>query len=274
MNRNYYSVLMSVYDGDYPEFLKQSMESIFVQTAPTDDFVLVCDGQLTDDLNRVLNDYSNSYKSLHIVRMSENKGLAEALNFGLGFCKHEIVARMDSDDIAMPHRIERQLAKLDGVAVLGSAVLEFHHSVNDAKTLRITPSENSEIHKFAKRRNPFNHPSVMFRKSAVLEVGGYEKFMLCEDYQLWIKILMSGGKGKNIPEPLLYMRVGSGLYERRGGYSYFKTMHSFRRWLRQINFITSIDYFVLVLAHAISCVVPTGLRGILYGRFLRNVKVE
>jgi glycosyltransferase involved in cell wall biosynthesis len=174
---------MAVYAGENSDFLRQSMESIFSQTLPTDDFVLVCDGLLTSSLDETIDYFVREYPSvLKIVRMPKNQGLAAALNVGLNRCVHDIIAGMDSDDIALPEQMARQLAQMEGFDIVGGAVLEFSHSPKDAKTLRTTPAKHESIVKFARCSNPFNHPCVMYRKSAVLRAGGYEKFPLCEDY--------------------------------------------------------------------------------------------
>jgi glycosyltransferase involved in cell wall biosynthesis len=266
---------MSVYAKERADFLDHSMGSIFSQTVPPNDFVLVCDGALTPDLDKVIEKHKEKYPDiLQIVRMPENKGLAEALNFGLVHCKYEIVARMDSDDVARPNRMERQLGEFEGVDILGSAVMEFHDTPGDAKTMRITPADFDSILRSAKRRNPFNHPSVMYKKSVVLNAGGYENYSLCEDYHLWVKVFISGGRGKNITEPLVYMRVGSGLYKRRGGLSYFKSMLHFRNWLRKVGFIGTKDFCITVIGHTVSSFMPDFARGILYRKFMRSrVKV-
>lgn len=269
--RTPFSVLMSVYAAENPDFLHQSMGSIFAQTLPTDDFVLVCDGELTPELDSVIASFAMDYYStLKVVKLSTNQGLAAALNFGLQHCKHDIVARMDSDDIAMPHRMETQLAQMAGVDILGSSVLEFTNHPTDANTIRNTPTTDDAIKKFARRRNPFSHPSVMFRKSTVLKAGGYENFPLCEDYQLWVKIFRNGGKGKNISDPLLYMRVGNGMYKRRGGFGYLRTMVKFRHWLLKTGFTSMSDFCISVASHIVSCFAPSCARKFMYHSLLRN----
>ena len=260
-----YSVLMSVYAGENSEFFKSSIESMLAQTVPTDDFILVCDGPLTPALDKVIAEF----EELKVMRLPQNQGLAEALNIGLRHCKYELVARMDSDDISLPHRIEQQL-KLNK-DIVGSAIQEFISKPGDASTLRSLPTDQTNILRFAKRRNPFNHPSVLYRKSAVLKAGGYENYPLCEDYQLWVKMLMAGNSAANIPEPLVYMRVGSGLYKRRGGISYFKIMLKFRRWMYGIGFSGPIDFCYCLLVHAVSCFAPDSLRRFIYTKLLRVV---
>ena len=268
-----YSVLMAVYSGERSEFLHESLESMFAQSDPTDDFVLVCDGPLTSELDKVVTHYESKHPGIfHVTRLSENLGLAGALNSGLTHCKHDWVVRMDSDDIAMHHRFERlmRLQKETGADIVGSAVFEFEKAIGDTGITRSPPADHENIKRFARRRNPFNHPSVMFRKSAVLRVGGYDEYPLFEDYQLWVKMLQAGYIAANEPEPLLHMRIGSGMHKRRGGISYFRTMLHFRAWMKKTGFINSFDFAVCVLIHGLSCLLPNPARRWLYNGVLRK----
>jgi glycosyltransferase involved in cell wall biosynthesis len=256
-----YSVLMSVYARENPEFLRLSIESMLNQTVVTDDFVLVCDGPLTQELDDVI----NGYKQLNIRRQETNQGLSAALNYGLQFCKEEYVARMDSDDIAVLNRCEKQLPLMEQYDIVGGWVEEFRGAPGDLGIKRATTETG--IAQFARRRNPFNHPTVMFRKSKVL--GYTNDYPLAEDYHLWVRMLMNDCTGRNIPEVLVNMRVGNGLYNRRSGLKYFKDMLRFRKWLHKIGFTTVTDYTVCVIGHAIMCLSPGWVRKWLYEKRLR-----
>lgn len=266
-----YSVLMSVYAGEEGEFFAQSIASILAQTLPPAEFVIVCDGPLTPQLNDVIATHESS-EIFRIIRIEKNVGLAEALQTGLAHCQNEYIARMDSDDISAPKRIERQLALLerDGLDIVGCTVEEFFETPGDLQTLRKVPETLHKIRKFARRRNPFNHPSIVYKKSTVFAAGGYEKFPLCEDYHLWVKMLRRGATAANIPEPLVFMRTGSGMYNRRGGWKYFKTMLRFRRWLRQIGFSGNLDFLYCMAGHLVSCFAPNFLRRWMYIGFFRT----
>lgn len=163
------------------------------------------------------------YPYLKVLSLVTNRGLGKALNEGLKYCSHELVARMDTDDIAMPERFEKQLAvfkKYPDIDVVGAWINEFEDNVSNIKSVRKLPELPDDIRQFAKRRNPINHPVVMFRKSAVLAAGGYRHFPLFEDYYLWIRMLMNGAKFYNIQESLLYFRFSSEMFKRRGGWKY------------------------------------------------------
>ena len=202
-----YSVLMSVYYKEKPEYLQQAIESIQNQTYPTDDFVLVCDGPLTSELNTIIKEKQDEMGNiLNVIHIEKNSGLGKALNEGIKHCKNELVARMDSDDIAYPERCERQIAIFKSqpkISICSGIVEEFSSVPTIIEARRVPPETNTEIVQFAKKRNPFNHPCVMYKKSAVEAVGSYQDFYLLEDYYLWLRMLMAGYQGYNIQKPLL-----------------------------------------------------------------------
>lgn len=269
-----YSVLMSVYDKENPEFLRLSLDSMFSQTVQTDDFVLVCDGPLTESLDAVVAEFSAKYGSvLNVVRLERNVGLTGALNEGLECCKNELIARMDSDDYAVPNRCELQLkafAEDPELVIVGGFISEFEGTPSNVVSVKTMPCTHSEILRYAKKRSPFNHPTVMYRKSSVLSLGGYPNLPLHEDYALWVHMLMAGSKGYNIPEVLCSMRVDSGLYARRGGLRYCKTVVAFRRYMLKNKFCNLGEFLLSAGAVAFACLLPVWLRKILYRLFLRR----
>ncbi len=264
-----YSVLMSVYDKENAEYLKLAMKSMFEQTVLTDDFVLVCDGPLTEALDSVIEEMSQTYGDiLNVVRLEVNSGLGNALNEGLMHCKNELVARMDSDDVSMPNRCEKQLEVFrhnEELAVCSGVIVEFEGTIHQEIGRRCVPKSHEEICRFSRKRNPFNHPAVMFRKTYVEQVGGYkETYHLFEDYYLWIRMLMKGYKGYNIQSPLLYMRSTKDMYKRRGGCAYAKDMLRFHKWMKQEGWSSFADYLSGAVPHGIVCVLPNGIRKIVY----------
>lgn len=220
MMQKKYSVLMSVYKNENSEYFRQAIESMVSQTVEPDEFVIVKDGPLTDELNCVIEEYKNRYENLfNIVELEKNQGLGRALAFGIENCKNEYIARMDSDDIAAPNRAEKELKILNEnpeVDVIGSIVADFEDDIKDIMCYHLFPEKHSEIYKFAKKRNPCNHSSIMMKKSKILEVGNYKEYLYFEDYDLWIRMLMAGHKFYNIQEPLIYMRTEEGFFNRRG----------------------------------------------------------
>lgn len=269
-----YSVLMSVYYKEHPEYLRQSMQSMYDQTIPTDDFVLVCDGPLTLALDTVITDMQQAFGSrLHVVRLLKNGGLGNALNVGIQQCKHNLVARMDSDDVSRPERCERQLAVFRAhpeFSLVSGIVEEFSDTIDHVTVRRIVPEQQADILAFAKKRNPFNHPCIMYKKSAVQEVGSYQDFYLLEDYYLWIRMLQHGFIGYNLQEPLLWMRAGSDMYKRRGGWKYVQSQRNLFKYMAQTGFITGSQYQIQSLVRLIGAVVPNWLRAILFKTMFRK----
>lgn len=266
---NRYSVLMSVYHKEKAEYLREAMESIHTQTVSTDDFVLVCDGPLNEELDAVIAQMQVKFGSvLQVIRLEKNSGLGNALNTGLKYCKNDIVARMDSDDISLPDRCEKELAIFERqpqIAIVSGLILEFQDSPEMITGKREVPEQHDEILRFSRKRNPFNHPAVMFRKSAVEKAGGYkETYHLFEDYYLWVRMLQCGSVGYNIPTSVLYMRTSPDMYMRRGGKNYAKAMLHFRRWMVQTGWIGNMEFITGALPHAMVCILPNRVRGMIY----------
>lgn len=269
-----YSVLMSVYHKEKPEYLKQAIESIQTQTISTNDFVLVCDGPLNEQLDGVIATKQQEMgDTLNVVRLAKNGGLGNALNEGIKYYKNELVARMDSDDIAYPNRCEKQIAVFNThseVSICSGIVEEFTTDPNTVDTKRVPPETNAEIVEFAKKRNPFNHPCVMYKKSAVEAVGSYQDFYLLEDYYLWLRMLMTGYQGYNIQEPLLHMRAGSDMYLRRAGWKYARTQARLFKFMKKQRFIGVGQYIKSCVIRSGSSLAPNWLRKFMFEKVLRK----
>lgn len=268
-----YSVLMSVYFKEKPEYLRQSMDSIYNQTVKTNDFVLVCDGPLSDELDAVIEEMQLKFGSvLNVVRLEKNSGLGNALNAGLKHCKNELVARMDSDDISYPDRCEKQLSLFNSkpeVSICSGIVEEFSLSPDVVDAKRVLPEYHQEILEFAKSRNPFNHPCVMYKKASVEAVSSYQDFYLLEDYYLWIRMLMAGYKGYNIQEPLLHMRAGSEMYKRRAGCRYALSQIRLFYFLKLNNFISLCSFAKICLIRVVISLIPNEIRKFVFEKLLR-----
>ena len=269
-----YSVLMSVYHKENAEYLHTAMDSIWDQTIPTDDFVLVCDGTLNEGLDAVIEKMEKEHPdTLHVVQLEKNGGLGNALNEGIKHCKHDLVARMDSDDISRQDRCERQLKVFQerpDISVVSGIVEEFTVSISEIEARRVPPETQEEIITFAKKRNPFNHPCVMYKKSAVEAAGGYQDFYLLEDYYLWIRMLQNGTIGYNLQEPLLWMRAGSEMYKRRAGWKYAKSQKALFKYMKDSGFISGSQYIKSVAVRTASSITPNCLREFMFKRAMRK----
>ena len=270
-----YCVLMSVYRKEKAEFFRTAAESMISQTVKPSQIVIVCDGPLTSELDReVYRLESENPGLIDVVRLSANVGLAGALNAGLKECRFEYVARMDSDDISLPERCELQLKSMrkHGSDICSATVAEFREDPNVIEAYKTLPVTHKEILEYSKTRNPFNHPCVMFRRSAVLRAGRYEDYRYFEDYQLWVKLLMSGAKGHNIAKPLLLMRTGSGMYSRRGGKEYLGYARRMEQFKLSEGFCTKEEYLRRMTAFTVFALSPPRARKKLYKAFLRKRK--
>lgn len=269
-----YSVLMSVYHKEKPEYLKQAIESIQAQTYPTDDFVLVCDGPLNSELDAAITTKQQEMNGvLKVYRLDKNEGLGNALNAGINHCKNELVARMDSDDVAYPDRCEKQIDVFNThpeVSICSGIVEEFTTDPEVVDARRALPETNAKIMEFAKKRNPFNHPCVMYKKSAVEAAGSYKDFYLLEDYYLWLRMLMAGYQGYNIQEPLLHMRAGSDMYMRRAGWKYAKTQAKLFKFMKDSGFIGNGQYIKSCVIRSGSALAPNWLRKFMFEKVLRK----
>ena len=269
-----YSVLMPVYAGSRPEYLKESIDSMLAQTLPPDDFVVVCDGPVGDEINTVLASYG---ASLRVVRGKNHAGLGHTLNGGLRFCKNDVVARMDDDDIAAPDRCEKQIKILEEhpeTGIVSAYVAEFSGGdPANVRSVRAVPETQEEILRFARHRTPFNHPAVMFRKQAVLTAGGYRPMEKHEDYYLWVRMLQAGVKGYNLQEPLVYMRASDEMFSRRGGAAHFRTALTFEKYLLESDFISFPEYLRnLSERFVVEMLIPDAVRAKLYRSVLRRIR--
>lgn len=269
-----YSVLMSVYYKERPEWLDEAIKSMLTQTLPPNEFVIIKDGKLTAKLDGVIDKYVNGYPDLfNVVELESNCGLGVALSKGVEACKNDIIARMDSDDIALPERCEREmkcLADDSSLQIVGSSVMEFCESVDNTISFRKLPETNDEINAFARKRCPFAHPSVMYRKQAVLDAGNYRHYPYFEDYDLWIRMLQKGNKCINLSDCLVYMRVNDDFYKRRGGVRYLKNVLKFKKEQYKSGFYSFKDYVISAGSHTIVCLMPNFLRDFVYKKMLRK----
>lgn len=268
-----FSVLISIYSKERPEYFRQCLNSIINQSVPPNEIVIVEDGPLTEELYDVISEYSNRYREIKINKLEKNYGLGKALNFGLGFCTNDLVARMDTDDIAMPNRFEKQLSvfeKYPQVEVVSSWIDEFDSSPQNIISTRKLPQYSYEIYQYAKKRCPINHPAVMFKKKSIQFAGGYLSFPLFEDYYLWIRLLINGAKFYNIQESLLLFRTSPEMYQRRGGLKYIRDEMRFQNLIKKLGFISFGDYIQNLFIRLFVRIVPNSTRRLIYNRFLRE----
>lgn len=269
-----YSVLMSLYKKEKPEYLRLAIDSMLNQTVAPDEIVIVKDGLLASELDSVLTEYHEKHPEiLNIVGYEKNRGLGLALNYGLRHCRNELVARMDTDDISKPKRCEKQLQAFERrpeLAIVGAWVDEFTNTPDQITSTRAVPTNSDEIYQFAKKRSAFNHPAVMYRKSAVLAQNGYADLRRNQDVDLFGRMLYAGNKAENIGEALLWFRSNDDLAKRRKSWdntwSYIDTIRRFWR----MGYSSFSDYVMIAVAQTGMFLMPVKLQHWVYKKFLRK----
>ena len=271
-----FSIITSVYKNDKPEFIREALDSMLVhQSVKPSEIVLVQDGPVPYELSRVLLEYKAKYgKVLNVIGLDKNGGLGNALRIGVEKSKYDILARMDSDDICLPDRFEKQLKYLEDhpdCDIVGGQMTEFIGSPNNIIGRRNVPLTNDEIYKFMKSRCGLNHVTVMFRKKSVLKVGNYQDWFWNEDYYLWVRMMMAGCKFANIPEVAVNVRSGSDQYARRGGKNYFDSEIGIKKLMLKNGMITKKEYIVNYIERLIiQLMLPNIIRGWVFRTFARN----
>lgn len=270
-----YSVLMSVYRGDAPDFFRQSLESIFSQTVQPDEVVLVCDGKLSEELDAVIDEYSGKFADiLRPVRLVECKGTAHAANTGLDECKNEYIMKMDSDDICVPDRAEKQmtyLAQHPDISILGGYIEEFDSDSGERIGLREPPLGDAEIRKFARRRSPFNNQTLVYKKSYAKKIGGYsDELARCEDYDFMVRMLVGGAKAANLPEVLVKYRVNHENLTRRRNFKNTKSFIAVRKKIHKMGYSSFWDFLLPCMGQIILFITPSFMTGFLYKIMLRK----
>ena len=269
-----FSVLMSIYKKENTEYFKQAMDSVINQTLAPEQIVLVRDGEVPELLQQTIDEYLQKYPELFTyVPLEQNGGLGNALNLGLNYCRNELVARMDTDDICIPDRFEKQIAVFKEnpeIDIVGGNIAEFSETVDKILDFRVVPKTHEEISKMLKTRSPFNHVTVMFKKQAVLNAGNYQHFHFVEDWYLWIRMYLSGCKFANLDENLCFVRV-TDMSDRRGGYKYYKSLKNLLKYMREKKMIGFFSYTKSkIIRFGQAVILPNKLRAWAYKKFLRR----
>lgn len=268
-----FSVLMSLYYKERPEYLRESLDSVFNQTITPTEVVIVEDGPLTAGLYAILDEFKQLHDNIKIVKLATNSGLGIALAKGLEKCKSELVARMDTDDISKRDRFEKQVKFMDmheDIDICSSWIDEFEDTPTNIISVKRVPESHEDIIKFMRRRSPINHPSVIFKKKAVIKAGNYQYFHLFEDWYLWARMYALGSKFANIQESLLLFRTSKDMYKRRGGWKYAINGAKFQWTLHRLGVISVAQAVINAIERGIVCIAPNKLRQLLYTVFLRE----
>ena len=271
-----FSALISVYKNDKPDDFRSALASVTSnQTLKPSEVVLVVDGPVPEDVSKIIFDAEGTNKGVfRIVRFEQNQGLGIALQKGMEAASNDIVIRMDSDDIAVPCRFEKQVQYMEShpdVAICGGQIEEFVDDESNIVGKRSVPCSDEEIRSYMKSRCPFNHMTVALRRSEVLRAGNYQPWFWNEDYSLWIRMMMAGCKFANLPDTLVHVRVGKDMYARRGGVKYFKSEAKIQSFMLKNQLISLPRYIFNVLARlAVQVLMPNWLRGFVFQKLFRK----
>lgn len=259
---------MSCYKGDKPNELKDAINSIFRSTIVPDEFILVTDGPIDSELEKVVSSAVKKYPSIKRIPIENNVGLGNALRIGLNYCSHNLVARMDADDINLPDRFEQQIQvfnKNSKVTVCGMQIEEFGD--NDTRRfIRKVPLTSKDIKKYSKLRNPFNHVTIMFNKEKILKVGSYEQVPFFEDYFLWIKCLNANYKVLNLNIVGVKVRAGLDMTFRRKGIDYIKHEVYFFKKAMELKYINKYEFILALFLRT-----PPRLLGGFFLKFYKKI---
>lgn len=270
-----FSVLVSVYKKEKPQNLIQCFDSLLQQSLPANEWVVVEDGPLTEGLYRVLDLYEKQYpKLIKRVKIPNHVGLGAALAEGIRHCSCELIARMDADDVACKERFERQInlfLRKPELDICGSWIEEFEGDLENVVSRRKVPVKEQDIRKYQKRRDAFNHVTVMYKKQAVLDAGNYKSVPLMEDTVLWAQMLQNNAHCANIPEYFVKVRVDKDYYERRGGWAYFKQYRQGKQEVLKTGFTDHWDYYSTVLAQFFVALAPMSVRSFVFKHFLHRM---
>ena len=271
-----FSVITSVYKNDKPEYIRVALDSLLVQqTVKPDEIVLVQDGPVSHETSKLLLEYKDNYgEKLNVIKLTQNKGLGNALMLGVENAKYDIVARMDSDDICAPDRFEKQLAYLEShpeCDIVGGQITEFIDTSDNIVGKREVPCDNEAIYHYMRSRCALNHPTVMFKKKAVLDAGNYQDWFWNEDYYMWIRMMEQGCVFANLPDVLVNMRSGLDQYGRRGGKKYFDSEIGIKKLMLEKGMITRKEYIMnYIQRFIIQLILPNSVRGWVFRTFARK----
>jgi glycosyltransferase involved in cell wall biosynthesis len=269
--RSEFSLLLAVWAGDRPDFLAEAFGStVLRQTRRPDHVLIVQDGPVGDDLTSMIADLARtSPVPTDVLRLEQNIGLGPALDAGLAACRYDVVARMDADDISLPERFAVQLPVIEaGADIVGSGLLEFGAHPDDIVGRRTPPTDPDRIRARARFADPFNHPTVVYRREAVRRAGGYQDLALMEDYLLFARMIAAGARVANVAEPLVKYRVGAGAYARRGGTGLLRSELAIQRRFRELGFTTRWQFVRNVVVRGGYRLVPEAVRRFAYRRVI------
>ncbi|MEG5549641.1 glycosyltransferase [Enterobacter wuhouensis] len=261
-----FTTLLSLYYKEKPEYLYQCLLSINNNTLKPDQVVIVYDGPIGEELSTVVNEFT-PLLNINIVELPENVGLGKALNYGMTFCQNNLVLRMDTDDVCLPDRFEQQvflMKQYPNVALSGGAINEFNEDMTCSQGIRFSVCTHEQIKEYCKKRSPFNHMTVAFRKDVIQSVGGYQHHFLMEDYNLWLRVIAAGYETLNLNKVLVNVRAGQNMISRRRGFAYVKSEIRLAKLKYELKIDNIFNILICSAMRIVPRLLPTPLLGLVY----------
>ncbi|MBR7714726.1 glycosyltransferase [Acinetobacter nosocomialis] len=270
-----FSVLSSIYHKEDPLHFNACMESIWDnQTLKPTEIILIEDGPLTPELDKVIAQWQEKLgKILRIKKLEKNVGTGKAKNIGLQECTYDIVCIVDTDDIYVAERFEKQIEFLKHnpeISIIGGQILEFVEDIHRPTGMRKVPLSNEDLKNYAKKQSPFNNMTITYRKSHILEVGGYQHHLWMEDYNLFLRVIAKGYKIQNLADVLVYARIDNGMHGRRKGFQYIKSEKQLLDLKKQLKLQNPVYANMLFLIRSAFRLLPANMLGKIYNTFLRK----
>ncbi len=270
-----FSVLSSIYHKEDPLHFNACMESIWDnQTLKPTEIILIEDGPLTPELDKVIAQWQEKLgKILRIKKLEKNVGTGKAKNIGLQECTYDIVCIVDTDDIYVAERFEKQIEFLKHnpeISIIGGQILEFVEDIHTPTGMRKVPLSNEDLKNYAKKQSPFNNMTITYRKSHILEVGGYQHHLWMEDYNLFLRVIAKGYKIQNLADVLVYARIDNGMHGRRKGFQYIKSEKQLLDLKKQLKLQNPVYANMLFLIRSAFRLLPANVLGKIYNTFLRK----
>ncbi|WP_270190970.1 glycosyltransferase [Holdemania filiformis] len=269
-----YSVLMTVYKNDNPRWVDLALQSMLEQTVIPSEIVLIEDGPVSEEIESVISKYiAFNSVPIRLYKNDVNIGLGATLKKGVELCRFNYIARMDSDDVSEKTRCEKILKLMvenPKISLAGSDVAEFEGDISNIKAYVRLPQNMEDILRFAKKRVPIRHPSIIFKKDDVLEVGNYKPLLRSQEYDLVIRMLIKGKIISNVNEILLYQRIDDNFYKRRGGLKKGITLAKQRYDFYKYGFYNYFEFLLFASINVGMSIMPNGLRAIIYQKLLRK----
>lgn len=268
-----FSATIGCYKNDNPNDFEVAFLSIYNQTVRPDEIIITVDGLIPDVLEEKVARFAREFQAV-ILRSAQNNGQGMAHALAVSHAKYDYIAIMDADDISVPDRFEKQLsyvAEHPEVSVVGGQIEEFIGSTENIVGRRVVPEDDHMIKRYLRRRCPFNHVTILMNSHVVKEAGNYQDWHYNEDYFLYCRMLLNGAVFHNLPDTLVYVRVGEEMYKRRGGWKYFKSEARLQRWMLTHRIIAFPRYLLNVAIRLfVQVLMPNGVRGFVFQKLFRK----